>query len=43
VKQDQTFKWPDENGATYKVIDLRADQVVVQDVATRKMWTIQKQ
>jgi hypothetical protein len=43
VKQDETFKWPDENGATYKVIDLRADQVVVQDVATRKMWTIQKQ
>ena len=43
VKQDETFKWPDENGATYKVIDLRADQVVVQDLATRKMWTIQKQ
>jgi hypothetical protein len=43
VKQDQIFKWPDENGATYKVIDLRADQAVVQDVATRKMWTIQKQ
>lgn len=42
VKQDETFKWPDENGATYKVIDLRADQVVVQDLATRKMWTIQK-
>jgi hypothetical protein len=43
VKQAETFKWPDENGATYKVIDLRADQVVVQDIATRKMWTIQKQ
>ena len=43
VKEGQTFKWPDESGPAFKVIDLRADQVVVQEVATRKMFTIQKQ
>ena len=43
VKQGDTFKWPDESGAAFKVIDLRADQIVVQEVATRKMWTIPKQ
>ena len=43
VKQGETFKWPNDTGAAFKVIDLRADQVVVQEVATRKMWTIPKQ
>lgn len=43
VKEGQVFHWPDENGPQYKVIDLRPDQIVVQEVATRKMWTIPKQ
>ncbi len=43
VKQGDTFHWPDESGPAFKVIDLRADQIVVQEVATRKMWTIPKQ
>ncbi len=43
VKQGETFHWPDENGPAFKVIDLRPDQVVLQEVATRKMWTIVKQ
>lgn len=42
VKPDQTFLWPPESGQAFKVIDLRADQIVVQEVATRKMWTIPK-
>jgi hypothetical protein len=40
VRQGETFTWPAEGGAEYKVIDLRSEQVVVQEVATRKMWTI---
>ena len=43
VKQGETFKWPDENGSAFKVVDLRPDQIVVQEIATRKMWTIPKQ
>ena len=43
VKQGDTFKWPDESGPAFKVIDLRADQIVVQEIATRKMWTIPRQ
>jgi rhodanese-related sulfurtransferase len=40
VHPGETFAWPTTNGGTYKVIDLRIDQAVVQDVATRQMWTI---
>lgn len=43
VKEGETFHWPDESGPAFKVIDLRPDQIVVQEVATRKMWTIPKQ
>ncbi len=43
VKQGEVFTWPSEKGATYKVIDLRADQVVVQEVVSKRMWTISKQ
>ncbi len=42
VKQGEVFHWPDDSGPAFKVIDLRPDQVVVQEVATRKMWTIPK-
>ena len=43
VKQGDTFHWPDESGPAFKVIDLRADQIVVQEITSRKMWTIPKQ
>ena len=43
VKEGEVFHWPDESGPQYKVIDLRPEQIVVQEVATRKMWTIPKQ
>jgi hypothetical protein len=42
VKQGDTFSWPTEQGSTYKVIDLRAEQAVVQEIETGKMWTIPK-
>jgi transcription elongation GreA/GreB family factor len=40
VKQGDTFKWPGDDTASYTVIDLREDQVVLQQVETRKMWTV---
>lgn len=40
VKQGDVFQWPTEEGTSYKVIDLRPEQVVVQEVESRKMWTI---
>ncbi|MDQ3624290.1 MAG: thrombospondin type 3 repeat-containing protein [Verrucomicrobiota bacterium] len=43
VKEGETFQWPPEPGVTYKVVDLRSDQVVVQQLETDKMWTVTKQ
>lgn len=43
VRQDQVFRWPNANGTEFKVVDLREDQVIVQELATRKMWTIPRQ
>ena len=40
VKQGETFKWPGDDSASYTVIDLREDQVVLQQVETKKMWTV---
>ena len=40
VHQGELFAWPTEAAVTYEVIDLRADQVVVQEVASKRMWTI---
>jgi hypothetical protein len=40
VKQGDTFKWPGDDAASYKVIDLREDQVVLQQLENKKMWTI---
>ena len=40
VKQGEVFAWPEEGGTTYKVVDLREDQVVVQEVESNKTWTI---
>ena len=43
VRDGETFEWPGEPGAHFKVIDMSADQVVVQQVENKKMWTIPKQ
>ena len=43
IKEGDVFSWPTEQGTTYKVIDLRADQAVVQEVETKKMWTLPRQ
>jgi len=40
VKQGETFQWPGDEAASYKVIDLREDQVVLQQVDNKKMWTV---
>ncbi|MEA3210714.1 MAG: hypothetical protein QOE70_3771 [Chthoniobacter sp.] len=40
VRHGETFKWPGDDTATYKVIDLREDQVVLQQLENKKMWTI---
>jgi hypothetical protein len=42
VKQGDTFLWPGEEGASYRVVDLRNDQVIVEQVENKKMWTIPK-
>jgi hypothetical protein len=42
VHEGEVFNWPEEQGISYKVIDLRADQVVVQQVNNKQMWTIPK-
>ena len=43
VKEGQTFTWPGETGTTYKVVDLREDQVIVKQIETGAMLTIPKQ
>ncbi len=40
VKQDEVFQWPGAGGGSYKVIDLREDQVVLQQIDNKKMWTV---
>jgi len=43
VKQGDVFAWPGEQGKSYKVIDLRTEQAVVQEMGTKKMVTIPRQ
>lgn len=43
VREGDVFEWPAEPDATYKVIDLRAEQVVVKDEKSGKTVTIQRQ
>ncbi len=43
VREGETFTWPSEPGVSYKVIDLRIDQVVVKDEASGKTVTIPRQ
>ena len=40
VHRGDVFTWPAEGGSNYKVIDLSQDQVVLQQVDNKKMWTI---
>ena len=43
VKQGETFEWPSKPGTLYVVIDMSADQVVVQQVENRRVWTIARE
>jgi hypothetical protein len=43
VREGETFAWPDEPGTSYKVIDLRPEQVIVKDEASGKTITIVRQ
>lgn len=40
VREGETFTWPDEPGVSYKVIDLRPEQVIVKDETSGKTITI---
>jgi hypothetical protein len=40
VREGDVFAWPSEPGSSYKVIDLRSEQVVVKDVKSEKTITI---
>ena len=42
VREGDVFQWPTEPDASYKVIDLRKDQVVVKDEKSGKTVTIQR-
>lgn len=43
VKEGETFSWPAEPGSSYKVMDLREDQVVIKDMGTGQMWTVPRE
>jgi hypothetical protein len=43
VRQGETFEWPSQSGARYRVVDLRAQQAVVREVEAGRMWTIPPQ
>jgi hypothetical protein len=40
VHHGDVFTWPGETGVTYKVVDLSRDQVVLEQMENKKMWTI---
>ncbi|MHA3774391.1 Amuc_1099 family pilus-like system protein [Verrucomicrobiota bacterium sgz303538] len=42
VRQGDSFEWPQNGGSTFKVIDLRTDQAVLQEERSGKMWTVSK-
>lgn len=43
VHAGEVFSWPGEPDATYRVLDLGRDQVVIQQEETRKVWTLPRQ
>lgn len=40
VRKGDTFEWPAEPGVKYRVVDLSQDQAVLQQVETKRTWTI---
>lgn len=42
VRMGETFEWPKNGGSTFKVLDLRADQAVLQEESSGRMWTVVK-
>ena len=43
VRHGDVFTYPTENGTNYKVIDMSQDQVVLQQMDNKKMWTVPRQ
>jgi hypothetical protein len=42
VRVGDVFSWPGDEGVTYKVVDLRADQAVLEQVESGRMVTVPK-
>jgi hypothetical protein len=42
VREGDTFTWPPGGAVSFKVIDLRADQAVLEEEGSGKMWTVMK-
>jgi hypothetical protein len=42
LHRGDVFKFPPENGASFKVIDMSQDQVVLQQLDNKQMWTVPK-
>lgn len=42
VKQGEIFEWPGEKNTHYRVVDLRNDQVILEQIENKKMWTVPK-
>jgi hypothetical protein len=40
VHGNDVFTWPSEGGANFKVIDMSQDQVVLQQLDNKQMWTV---
>jgi hypothetical protein len=40
IHHGDVFTWPPQNGTSFKVIDMSADQVVLQELDNKQMWTV---
>ena len=43
VRAGEVFQWPAAPGGSYRVLDLGRDEIVLQQVETKRMWTIPRQ
>jgi hypothetical protein len=42
VRRGEAFKFPPDTGVAFKVIDMSEDQVVLQQLDNKQMWTVPK-
>ena len=42
VEMDQNFSIPNDPGHTYKVLDIRASQVIIRRIEDNRVWTLRK-